>query len=314
MKNSSIVLKKYLFYITLAVILGCSRSHPHILTSSEADKKFIKTLKEENNYDVITNRVDNTLWIYHAMKEPIVDIKASDDGPKQSNKAKESVSVKYADTNFKDKTFFVEYDIANEKTYSKDYGYTSTYTDEYQKRQSNILSVIGRSYFDVENTEKEKTPEFVVLIIADINKGIEIECTIYFQDLKRAMAILADLTQEEFTKRYVVDVKGSQTIINDTKGEHIEFKTIVLPEFLAKQITNRINFKYMRSSFPPSADTVKELSQIAAETFDAYQFKDYQGLELKDLANEKIVTLTPAEIEKIFKDTPQGKFITIKFN
>ena len=32
-----------------------------------------------------------------------------------------------------------------------------------------------------------------------------------------------------------------------------------MPDFLAKQIINRINFKYQRSNFPPSLETEKEI-------------------------------------------------------
>ena len=300
-------------FILPILILGCAKT-PTPLPLSEAEAKFIKSLKEEYGYDITIRQIENTLFIYHPMRVSLVDIKASEGGPKESKEAKELMSVKYIGASYQDRSFTVEYDIGLNKTYSKDYGYSSIYTEEFQKRQNNIFSALSGNYFDAQGSPERKVPDFLVLVIADIVKGIEIEVTTYIPDLKRAMSLAADITQEEYAKRYLTEIRGNTAIIDDATGSHLEYKPVVFTGFLARQIVNRVNFKYLRSSFPPSEDTVKEISKIAAETFGAYQFKDYNALTLKDLNSGRSEIVSPAQIEKLNENSPPGRFINIKFN
>ena len=103
----------------------------------------------------------------------------------------------------------VHFDIDESKIYSRTYGYNSNYTEEYQQNQQNLISILQHAYFDLETKEEREdkkaeakengeavkqngddslAPEFIVITIADIVKGIEIETTMYFDDFKKALS------------------------------------------------------------------------------------------------------------------------------
>ena len=102
-----------------------------------------------------------------------------------------------------------------------------------------------------------------------------------------------NIPQEEFVKRSLYDMKGKAQWIGDTEGRHLAYNEIVMPEFLARQITSRVNFKYQKSSFPPSNDARGEVLTIVAETLRNYNFTDFNYVELRDLNTGLTETVLP---------------------
>lgn len=196
-----------------------------------------------------------------------------------STQATEAYAIQYLDVNFAGQKFLVQYDIGKIKKYTKDPGYTSTYSDKYQEKQRNLLTSVFRAYADVPT---EQVPQFFVLVIADITKGLETKTIFHFGDFKRAMSDQS--FYEEFTRRTVSDEpKGNTTIIGDSEGRHLEITEVTWPEFLSKQIQYRIRVKYQYSSFPPGPNTPQEIADIAAAVTGAYNFTEYSGIVLEDL-------------------------------
>jgi len=142
-------------------------------------------------------------------------------------------------------------------------------------------------------------PDFFVIVGADIVNGLEAQVLFNFEDLKRAYTDQS--FYGEYAKRVISEQPyGNIEIIGDKKGNHVKYKSLSWPEFLAKQMVFRVNFKYQRSSFPPSNDTRLELLTIAADTVSAYQFKDFASIELQDLNAQTtflcVLNLHPANL------------------
>lgn len=292
--------------LSLGLLSGCSDLFKAPLYSqTQADEKFLKICKEEFGYDVIAKTAGNTQWIYMPIKESIFILKANKKtAPPPAEENKKKFAVQFLDGRFKDKNFFVEYDIIPATKPPKDNGYGNTYSEEYTKKQNNILTAISRAYVNVEkipgefefadparneqykklinsHIQRQKAPDFFIVVIADITSGIETKGVFYLQDFTRYMT--QEMPYEEYAKRYISEINGNEAIIGDLKGNHLEYKEISWEEFLTKQILNRITFKYQTSDFPPGDNTPVEISRIVAEATTAYNFNYFSGLKLLDL-------------------------------
>jgi hypothetical protein len=163
-----------------------------------------------------------------------------------------------------------------------------------------------------------KTPiSFVVIVITDIKKGIEIRYTFYLEDYR--MASVEGIPYDEFSKRILQESKGNTDYIGDEIGQHLEYTDINLPEFLTKQIINRIRFKFTQSDFPPQETYEEPIIGIVADTTRYYHFKDFKELRTSDLRTKKKMIFTPAQLDSFGDDKPKaedkskGKLIHIIF-
>ncbi len=294
---------------------GCSKPPTPPVTLTQAHEKFLKLLDEEYELDVVTRALNNTMWIYLPMEEDLFNFKASQEGAKYATEATKTHAVNFVDGQFEDHVFKIQFDITPSKKYAKTFGYSTGYSKPYSAKQRKILTALSRSYFEVEeNSRDNKVPDFFVMVIADITKGIETKMLFHFKDLKRGM--LDPSFYEEYTRRIVVeDTTGHTDIIGDRAGKHLDFEEITWPLFLTKQILYRIRVKYQRSNFPPSENTAEELLKIAAKTLEAYDFTDFRSVELHNLDNDTVNTVSKSELEKFkTEEQPsQGKLHTIKF-
>ena len=153
----------------------------------------------------------------------------------------------------------------------------------------------------------------MLLVIADIEKGIETRIYLYLQDLRRASHDPG--FSEEYMRRVTSEQIGHEVIIGDKKGTHLEAHNLTWQEFLSKQMTHRITFKYTQSAFPPSPeDSIKEeILKIAADTLGAYEFTDFQTVELHDLGNDTTQSVSPTELSDYKSEPSQGRLIHLKF-
>lgn len=305
----------------LLAALGCDplRSPMSGATMSEAEEMFVRFCQEEFGYAVSTRLVGQTLWIYHPMEEPITVIEASDKGAHHSSQYEDRLTVHYMESLFTDGAFLVKYDIGMDRIYDLDYGYLSNYSEEYQTRQRLLLGAVQHAFFDVgvipgnrgkvNAIEDDKhqdfiegymatddPPTFVVIVIADIVTGIEVESQIYFEDLKRAMTMAQSLPQEEFHKRYVTDLRGHTAMIGDVQGEHLPYRNIKLENFMARQVRQRVKFKYQSSIFPPGDDPQLEIIEAVTDTVNGYKFENFSSVELFDIKNKNTATWSTSDV------------------
>ncbi len=303
-----------IFHFTIT-FLGCSApSAPQSL--SEANKKLIAICRDEYQLPVRLFPLKNTLYIYLPMEQRIVDFQASPQKTAAVDQAQSKMTVLYNKVDFSEGQFSIAYDIALSRSYPKDPGYATPYTKEFIEKQRRIFMAIFQAYADLVtqrlpgddweylNSEEQRkredlihyqpataAPDFIVLVAADVKTGIEIENILYFQDFKRAWA--GELPQEEYSQRTLFELRGSRSIIGDDAGEHLTLQEIEFPAFLAKQMQNRINFKYQQSDFPPGDNTQEEITKIAAETLRTYSFKNFQSIILEDLNAGTKIAVNP---------------------
>ncbi len=275
-----------------AFLASCSKvTPPQLKPLTEAHQKFVKICQEEYKLTVVVEALEHTVWIYVPLQENLMQLAATPDGPQRSEDSEERPAIKYLESSYDNRRFLISYDIHPEKTYAQSQGYKMDYTSAYQRTSQAVLTTVSRAYFEAQNA-----PQFFVVVIADVKTGVEIENIFYLEDLKRYLAG-GSIPQEEFVKRNIYEVKGKREWIGDTQGRHLTHAEITMSEFLAKQIAGRINFKYQKSSFPPSADTRGEILNIVAETLKNYTFTDFNYVELRDLNTGRSETVSPAEIK-----------------
>lgn len=326
--------------VILIFLTGCGNPAPIVgRTRDEAEKRFIEIVEEKYQYPMVVRQVENTLWIYLPIKEPLIHIKASKEGPNKVNQASEKLSLKFIDTKYDGKKFLIEYDIGTSENYPQSFGYTSVYGEGFQKIQSNIFGALQRAYFDVGlvpgdvkyfDPKKDKThtdfvnahvntdkpPEFIVLVITDIVNGIEIINTFSFEDFKRIRSHTPTLSQSEYVNRNLSRVEGNQAAVDDLIGRHVPFTPVALGDFIAQQITHRVNFKYNSSSFPPSEDALAEIKSSAAQAIGAYKFSQFESVGITHLKEQTTATFTKDQILSLPKanEKPEGKIHIINFS
>ena len=310
----------YLFFIglILGMDVGCGRlsSPPAITTRPEAAEKFHKIIKEEFKYEAVVRDIGDTVWVYVPQEENILDIQSTASGlPLPFKKP----VIHFLKVTLQDKIYNIDYAIVVEKQYGSPSDFTTAYPERFQQKQQNILTSVARSYLDMEEVpgdveyigadkpathkrlvdayvKTDKPPQFFVIVFADIIHGIKLVNTTYFYDFKRS--INGILPAEEFQKRYLSEAKSDSRLIGDKTGEHLQYWDIPLAEFLAKQIEYRINLKYQQGQ--PSEDAVKEILQIVGDTFQAYNFENFELIKLHDVENDKSFAFDPSQL-KTFK-------------
>ncbi len=304
----------------LCLCWACSaRKEPPPMTATEAQKKFENKCREDFELHVITRQSDGTFWIYLPLQEPIFDYEAQKETPPTDQHKEPKFALQYVDTSFKDGRFNVEYDVVTRKrSPQEDYGFNSSYTDGYVKKQNNIFTAIADVFFNTAPAKGEVLPQFFVIVITDIKKGIETRSTFYLEDFKRYMT--GDLPYDEYMKRFLSDSKGGQNMIGDETGSHLDFKPMAMPDFLSKQITNRIRFKFQHSDFAPPDDYDNTIAGLVADTARYYHFTDFTGVQMHNLRQDKKLLFDRAQLASFGDDQlsarkpPKGKLIHVRFD
>lgn len=311
----------YTFLLGIILVTGCSKATPpEKAPLAEAHQKFLKICQEQqfnaifspraggtsemfrlpmtsalvatkDQLNVILHPLQHTTWIYVPLQKELVQLAATPEGPKESKTSEERPAVKYLHSAYENQRFIVSYDIRPDKTYAQSQGTKLDYVPLYHQISRQIMTAISQAYFDAAGA-----PSFFVVVIADVINGVEIENIFYLEDLKRYM-MFENIPQEEFVKRSLYEIKGKAAWAGDTEGRHLAYSEITMPEFLARQITSRVNFKYQKSSFPPSNDARGEILNIAAETLKNYNFTDFNYVELRDLNTGLTETVSPVELQ-----------------
>lgn len=264
---------------SLALMAGCTPKEDAPFSRSEAHQKFLDTCREELGFEPVTRMFPNTFWIYVPVEE-LFDFKASPKLPPGFADTPKNFSVEFLEGEFQNGNFVIEYDIVSATKAPKDHGYTTTYAESYNKIQNNILGALSRAFFDT-----DEAPEFVVFIVADVKRGIETRSTFYLGDFRRYMS--QTMPYDEYAKRHLSDTRGDQAIVGDQKGRHVEFREITWPDFLTKQIVNRVRFKYQRSNFAPTGTVEEEILKNVGEAVRAYGFEDFEGIKLINLREKR---------------------------
>lgn len=331
----------------LLFAFGCGQKDKEQVYVSDpltsAHTELVRMANEEYDIFPVIKSIDNTTWIYVPLEEDILDIRASGFGLKLTEEKEEPIGINFLNGQFKEPSFDIAYDIGPGKKYNVAYGYGTSYPPKIQDIQRSLLTIISRVYSDVKevpgenkyvfalpgdsgptsethdklvqaHTQSEYVPEFFIIIVGDVRKGLEMRLNIAFKDLRRVMQ---DPTfTEEYTRRAVYEQPvGNKNMIGDKEGNYLVLEPMTWPLFIAKQIAYRVQYKFTQSSKKPTNDIETEILASANAAINAYNFHDFSSVVLRNLG---------AETEEVFEKTaladyapdetePKGKIHHIKF-
>jgi hypothetical protein len=326
MRYSRLAVSAFLGLSLLSV--NCSLP-PSARTLSESTKKLKKICKEEYNLDVVLSQTANTLWIYVPMEETFINLKATEDGPQEAQPPSESRQIFFLDTKFDNGSFRIRYDIGKAKKSAESPGYGLEYSQKFKDAQRHLLTAIAQSFGDVERpkdgaglfarvagdidyvgeeknsrhkqlvhsyVQTERVPDFFVVVLADIKTGLETKMYFYLDDFLRSLA--DPLFTEEYSLRALNEgATGKLDIVGDKAGQHLKIYDMTWPEFLAKQIKHRIQFKYTQSDFKPDDNSETTMLTIVAQATQAYNFKNFTDVELINLGQETRRVVTRQQVD-----------------
>jgi len=332
MSKRYIHLALFLVVFTILSLSGCSNppsAQKKSDTLTKAQAQFLKIAKEELKYDVSVIPDGRTMWVYVPLNDGIIEFKPAPENQAPKAPTTESWSITFLEALFdrSTKTLAISYDIEMTRKHDQKLTYQNKYSEEYSTKQREVLIALTRAYFDVgqkiihapltvgneqapagnqvvENVKDnpmtpikdDVPPEFFVMVFADIKNGVGIKAINYFPDMKMALSNPPAISNEEYIKRYVFELFGDEKIIGDKTGDRLKTEEIVLGDFLAKQIENRIKYQFTQSGFPPVGEVRDEIWTIVAETFRLYEFKDFNQIKLIDLKTQQESTYDKSQL------------------
>jgi len=281
---------------------------------TDLQKKFEIKCRKDYNLSVITRLVGKTFWIYAPTGKPLFDFAAETPSPPDPLKKPAKYDLLYVNGSYEDLVFYFEYDVIPKiKSNLQNEGIRNEGTDYFNKLYNNLFTAVTETLLD------PKTPvSFVVMAITDIKKGIEARYTFYLEDYR--MASVEGIPYDEFSKRVLQESKGSKDYIGDEIGQHLEYNDIKMPNFLTKQMVNRIRFKFTQSDFPPQENYEEAIVGTIADTNRYYHFNGFKEVRTDDIRTKKKMIFTPKQLDFFGEDKPKGenqkssgKFIHIIF-
>lgn len=287
----------------LAAVGGCTSKKVALPrpTPTDLQKKFELKCRKDYNLNCLTRLVGKTFWIYAPTDKPLFDFAAETSSPPDPLKKPAKYSLLYINGSYKDLAFYFEYDVIPKiKSDLPNEGVRNEGTDHFNKLYNNLFTAVTETLLD------PKTPvSFVVMSITDIKKGIEARYTFYLEDYR--MASVEGIPYDEFSKRVLQESKGSTDYIGDEIGQHLEYSDIKMPNFLTKQMVNRIRFKFTQSDFPPQENYEEAIVGIIADTNRYYHFKDFKEVRTDDIRTKKKMIFTPQQLDFFGADKPKGE-------
>lgn len=259
---------------------ACSSSISPSFLKEDAPQAVQDICKKEYQLDVSSKLVGNTLWVYL----PLDNMLSWDDSQKSPTQQIFLVEEKQNifDQRILKTNYYVK--LAKDKAEEKQGpGLDKSVNEKIFK----ILQVIRRVLFSIDHAKKD-LPQFFCIVTADIKNGFEIKQVFYLPDLKKISYGI--ISQTEYQHRIVQDSAASLLIIADKAGAHLDYRDITLEGFIADQIRCRIRLKFQKPEVTRDADIDKEVLKITAYTLGIYEFKDFNFVEMNNLAaNSKII-------------------------
>lgn len=303
------------FLLLAAMIMagGCMFTREKTYTPTEAEKKLIEFCQKEGNLKVTVRRLGLTLWIYAPLEEPIFEVKPND-GEKPERKV-QPFSLLSLESEFSENYFKFNYDVVPDVLGPEPVTYGSAYNENYTKKRQLMYQALQESFFNSKDAAKDPVPKFVVIMIADITKGIATKSTIYLRDLRQYISEV--LPPTEYYMREANEIIGRKALAGDKLGRNAPYAEITWPGFLTEQIKTRIKYKFNDSQLDDDVVPADEIAKAAANTLRFYPFSDYTGVLLYDVRSKKALNLTKDLLknyaEKNEWEDETRKITTIRF-
>jgi hypothetical protein len=284
LKNSVKAALNSLTLIILLLLSGCSPASTPTYTKENIAQSIQDICKKEYNLDVKAHLAGDTLWVYLAVEDLLVK---SDKPEKYVEKFIVERSQDIPSIDSLKFEYLIKPIQDTEKT--QEYTYNKAVLDKI----NNVWKVLRRVVFSLNRSETGE-PKFYSLITADIKKGFEMKEVFYYLDLKKVS--YEYISWGEYQHRSIQDVNLNPQIIGDKDGNYIDYKDITMQEFIIGQILHRIKLKFNKPEVDKNADIDKEVIKIIAYTVTTYDFKDFDTVELDNLANNNRIVLNQAAV------------------
>lgn len=268
----------------LLFLSACSSSITPSFQKEDIPQAVKDICKKEYKFDISTKLVGSTFWVYI----PLENIVSK---PPKPEKYIERFSLEDRKNFFEEKSLKVNYlvKLAPEKEKQQEMVLDKSVNEKIY----DVLQIIRRVVFSVDNSKKDN-PLFFCIVTADVKNGFEIKQIFHFLDLKKISYGI--ISQTEYQHRIVQDTAISAQIIGDKEGNHLDYRNITLEEFITGQIQNRIKLKFQKPEVERNADIDKEVLKIVAYTLNAYGFKDFNSVEMANLATGSKIILNQKAI------------------
>jgi len=252
----------------------------------EGISKAVKDIcKKEYQLDIVTNLVGHTFWVYMPL-ENIITKSA------KPEKYIERFLVENKKNQFSERILKINYLVKPVPETEKQQ--EMSLDKSVNTKIFNILQVIRRVFFSMDNREAEKNPLFFCIVTADTANGFELSHIFHCLDLKKLS--YGFISQTEYQHRIIQDSEVSEQIIGDKEGRHLVYRDITLEEFLADQIQVRIRMKFQKPEVEKNADIDKEILKIVPLTLNTYAFKDFTLVEMNNLVTGSKIILNQAAV------------------
>ncbi len=286
LKLSSKSLARVAFKLIPLVLFlsACTSSTTPTFLKEDVSKAVKDICKKEYQLDITTNLVGRTFWVYL----PLENIIAKSAKPE---KYIERFLVEDKKNQLDERVLRVNYLIKPVPETEKQQD--MSLDKSVNTKIFNVLQVIRRVLFSMDNREPKNSTLFFCIVTADIANGFELRQTFHCLDLKKLS--YGFISQTEYQHRIVQDTGVSAQIIGDKEGRHLIYKDITLEEFLADQIQGRIRMKFQKPEVGKNVDIDREVLRIVSLTLNTYAFKDFTIVEMTNLATgTKVILNQPA--------------------
>jgi hypothetical protein len=263
---------------------GCSSSTKPTFQKENIEQAITDICRKEYNIKVKVTLLGSTLWIYF----PTEDIVERTDKPEKSTSIflTELTQIEPLGNNFK-----IDYLIKAIPPKEETQEYKSN--KKVGEKINKIWSVLRRVVFSTDRVN-QKEPQFYCVVSADIKNGFEIEELAYYLDLKKFSYGLMSVT--EYQHRSIQEIKINQAIIGDEEGTHLILKDITMDDFIAAQIKYRMKLRFQKPEATKNMDIDKEVLKIAVYTIKAYNYRNFEELEINNLFIKNKVILNKTAV------------------
>ena len=286
--------------ILLSVLFfnGCtvSQKQEEPYNRNEAQQRIRDRFKDDLGINTVVTSVENTLFIYIPSQKTVIKLdKAMSFGaPKKSTEAK--LSFIHVDSMFEDNIFNITYataELPESKQFIKNITYN--YSLQTQEIMNKMYNLIYESMSD-----REDHYEFFVVILADIKKGLKIKLTFSNSDLRKS--IIGVLPFFEFNKRVISEIDGSSDIVNDIKGENVDYSPILVPNFASDLV-----IQYLRggSDITPSLTAEEIVLKRFYKICNMYDYTQFLYVKAFDQINKTEALVSYDELHERFGDQAQ---------
>jgi len=278
--------KAALKLLPLIIFLSsCSSSTSPSFMKEDIPRAVKEICKKEYQLDIVTNLTGRTFWVYMPLENIIT----------QSPKPEKYIE-----------RFLVEdrRNIFNEKVLSINYMIKPVPEKEKQQDMSldksvntkifNVLQVIRRVLFSMDNRQAKDNPVFFCIVTADTANGFELKQIFHCLDLKKIS--YGFISQTEYQHRIVQNTEVSPQIIGDKEGRHMVYRDITMEEFLADQIQCRIRMKFQKPEVEKNVDIDQEVLKVVSLTLNTYGFRDFTLVDMANLATGAKIIINQAAI------------------